>query len=161
VPTLFGSILRNFLALFGVSESARARPPFKPPLRPKLMAAWSLVGSIGGLSDNLDLSSENIAYQLAELDGIARAFEALGCHAGIVAWVAVGMAHLPHGLSEMLRNRRHSAIDDNPMFLVEDDPDPFIINFNNKANELRVNCDALTTLAFCQEGKVIYHPCAP
>jgi hypothetical protein len=73
----------------------------------------------------------------------------------------VGMARLPHGLSEMLRNRCHSAIDDNPMFFIEDDPDLFIINFNNKANELRVNCDALTTLAFCQEGKVIYHPRAP
>jgi hypothetical protein len=73
----------------------------------------------------------------------------------------VGMARLPHGLSEMLRNRCHSAIDDNLMFFVEDDRDRFNVNFNDKANELRVNCDAFATPAFCQERKVIYHPCAP
>ena len=47
----------------------------------------------------------------------------------------MGMARLPHGLSEMLRNPCHSAIDDNLMFFVEDDHDRFIINFNDKTNE--------------------------
>ena len=28
--------------------SARALPPFRPPLRPNATAAWSLVGSSGG-----------------------------------------------------------------------------------------------------------------
>jgi hypothetical protein len=47
----------------------------------------------------------------------------------------MGMARLPHGLSEMLRNPCHSAIDDNLMFFVEDDRDRFIVNFNDKTNE--------------------------
>ena len=70
------------------------------------------------------------------------------------------MARLPHGLSEMLRNRGHGAIDHNLMFFVEDDCDRFIINFNDKTNELRVNCDAFSTPAFFQITEVIYHPCA-
>ena len=41
-------------------------------------------------------------------------------------------------LSEMFRNRGHGAIDHNLMFFVEDDRDRFIINFNDKTNELRV-----------------------
>jgi hypothetical protein len=73
----------------------------------------------------------------------------------------VGMARLPHGLSELLRNRCHGAIDIDLMFLVEDNRDRFIINFNDKTNQLRVNCDAFTAPAFCQEGKVIYHPGTP
>ncbi len=73
----------------------------------------------------------------------------------------VGMVRLPHGLSEMLGNRCHGAIHYNLMAFVEDDSDRFITNFNDKPNELRVNCDAFTTPAFCQERKVIYHPCAP
>jgi hypothetical protein len=72
-----------------------------------------------------------------------------------------GMARLPHGLSEMLRNRCHGTIDDDLMFLVEDNRDRFIINFNDKTNELRVNCDAFITPAYCQKSKVIYHSCAP
>jgi hypothetical protein len=72
-----------------------------------------------------------------------------------VGWAALAfrpsryIARLPHGLSEMLRNRCHGAIDHNLMFFVEDDRDLFIINFNNKTNELRVNCDAFATPAFC------------
>jgi len=68
------------------------------------------------------------------------------------------MARLPHGLSEILGNRRHGANDINLVFFIEDDRDRFIINFNDKANELRINCDAFTTTAFCHERKVKYHP---
>jgi hypothetical protein len=71
-----------------------------------------------------------------------------------------GMARLPYGLSEMLRNRCHGAIDDNLMFFIEDDGDRFIIDLNDTTNELGVNCDAFTTPAFCHERKVKYHPCA-
>jgi len=36
-----------FFRCSGVRESARARPPFKPPLRPRATAAGSLCGSMG------------------------------------------------------------------------------------------------------------------
>ena len=71
------------------------------------------------------------------------------------------MRRLPDGLSQLLRNQGHGAIDHNLMFFVEDDCDRFIINFNDKTNELRVNCDAFTTPAFCQKREAIYHPVSP
>ena len=45
------------------------------------------------------------------------------------------MRRLPDGLSQLLRNQGHGAIDHNLMFFVEDDRDRFIINFNDITND--------------------------
>ena len=89
LPTLLGRILSDFLALV-----SRKRISARPSALQAALAAKSYGGRVfvrirgGSGLFILDLAGEDIADQLAKLDGVARAGEAVRCHAGIMAWKA-------------------------------------------------------------------------
>jgi hypothetical protein len=85
-PSFLSGLARNFRAFFGRKRIGAGASALESTLAAKLdgggvfvridSAVWRLI---------FDLARENVADQLAELDGIAGACKAFGCHARIIA----------------------------------------------------------------------------
>jgi hypothetical protein len=88
-PTLISGILGDFLALFGTKRIGAGPAALQAALAAQRDGRLIFARIFWGYRRFVfDLASQNIAYQLAELDGVAGARKAIFCHDGIMAWKA-------------------------------------------------------------------------
>jgi hypothetical protein len=132
-PTLFSGGLGYALAFGGCKRISPSATTLQAAPTAQLNSCGVFAFILGIRTGYiLGLPGQNIAYQLAELNGIARALESFGCHAGIMAWKARWFKGASRAPDFKLYHYRSALLDQLPI----DDPDGSIIPYRRTVFEL-------------------------